>query len=284
MKRLVFLVLLVLTACAPQPARKVMPALWEVRGPQGQQGWLFGTIHALPDPVDWRSPAVDAALTRSDRLVMEIGNADRPDELARIFESLMHSPGHPPLDQRVPADRRDALVRVLRQQGAIDKDYSGIETWAAALSIARTASAQAQGDFGLEAELMRAAAGKPVVELEGARAQLGIFDGLAEADQRDLLNAVVAEIEAGPQRGLEQAWARGDMAAMEREARTGLLADPELRASLLTARNRAWADAVATLLGRGARPLVAVGAAHMAGPDGLPALLAARGFTIIRRQ
>lgn len=284
MKRLFLACLLALAACAPQPARQVTPALWEVRGPQGEHGWLFGTIHALPEPVDWRSAPVEAALRQSDRLVLEIGNADRPGELAGIFAELMHSPGHPPLAARIRPDLRDELARVLERQGAAGKDHGQIETWAAALSIARSAQAEAEGKFGLEAELLRAASSKPVVELEGARAQLSMFDGLPEADQRDLLAAIVVEADQGTGTRLADAWASGDMAALEREARTGLLADPELRAALLTDRNRAWADRVSALLRQNARPLVAVGAAHMAGPEGLPALLAAQGWRVSRLQ
>jgi len=74
------------------------------------------------------------------------------------------------------------------------------------------------------------------------------------------------------------------LATLEREMAGGILADPELRQALLTARNRAWTERVAALLAQGRRPLVAVGAAHMLGSEGLPALLAARGYTVRRIQ
>jgi uncharacterized protein YbaP (TraB family) len=61
-----------------------------------------------------------------------------------------------------------------------------------------------------------------------------------------------------------------------------MLQDPELKAALLTDRNREWADRIVALLKTGKRPLIAVGAAHLAPPAGLPELLAARGYTIAR--
>lgn len=285
MRRLALGLLLALGACAHEPARKVTPALWEVSGPDGQRGWLFGSIHALPKPVDWRTPAMDSALTGSDRLVMEIGRNDDSQAINRIYRELAASSGLPPLVERVEPEKRAALVASMKRLGLDPADFSQTETWAAALALSRAASADQSRAFGMEQELTEATSAKPVVALEGAEAQLRGFDALPETEQRDLLAAVVAE--AGGAIGNERlahAWASGDMAALEAETRNGILADPELREALLIAPNRRWAKKVAAILRSGGRPLVAVGAAHMAGPAGIPALLASDGFAVKRLQ
>ena len=81
---------------------------------------------------------------------------------------------------------------------------------------------------------------------------------------------------------LARLWLAGDMEAIAAEGDEGLLRDPELRAALLTDRNRTWTAKIAALLAQGKRPLVAVGAAHLAPPEGLPELLAAKGYRIER--
>lgn len=277
--------LLSLAGCNEPKPESVTPALWEIAGPSGEQGWLLGTIHALPEPVDWRSAAVDSALQSADRLVLEINNADDPAALAEVFTRLAHTPGQPPVAERVPAEIRPPLENLLADSGLTRRRFDNVETWAVAITLSQAASQDMDRRHGIDREIMRAAAGKPVVELEGAESQLRIFDRLPEKEQRDMLAAIVEEAgDKSAQDRLGRAWSNGDMAIIEAETHTGLLADPELRAALLVDRNVLWADKVAVMLKDGAKPFVAVGAAHMAGPEGLPALLAGRGFTVTRIQ
>ena len=60
----------------------------------------------------------------------------------------------------------------------------------------------------------------------------------------------------------------------------GIMADPELREALLVGRNRAWTQPLLEALKARGKPLVAVGTAHLVGPDGLVALLQERGYTV----
>ena len=75
---------------------------------------------------------------------------------------------------------------------------------------------------------------------------------------------------------------RGGLTLTELE--DGLATQPALRQSLLVERNDLFAARVVETIERRRVPFVAVGAGHMLGPDGLPALLAARGYTVRRVQ
>ena len=47
------------------------PLLWEVARSDGSvEGWLMGTIHALPDGARWRNGAIDRAVADADSVAI----------------------------------------------------------------------------------------------------------------------------------------------------------------------------------------------------------------------
>lgn len=260
------------------------PLLYEIASADGAvEGWMVGTIHALPSGTRWRTPAIDQVVEEADLLVVEIAALGDGSGLSRIFAELSRSPGLPPLDQRLPANLRPALGRLLARGGMDLDDFRQIETWAAALMLAQI-MAESDPANGVDRAVIADFADRPVKELEGGRGQLGIFDQLPEADQRDLLAAVVAQVDQSPDDAarLQRAWLAGDAGTLEAASRTGILADAELRQALLLGRNQRWSNRIAPVLEQPPRPLIAVGAAHLVGPDGLVALIEAQGYRVTR--
>jgi len=276
---------LLLWGCAPDP-QPASPAFWHVEAPGGGKAWLLGTIHSLERPADWRSPEIDAGLAQSDLVLVEVAGLGDSSAMGKVFEALATSANLPPLSMRVEPSLRDNLGEVLDAHALSDDGFDTTETWAAALIIAQAEAHKLDSKYGIDRAVIEAAGAKPIEELEGAAAQLSLFDTLPEAEQRDLLEAIVRDAQSldGESPALAEAWRKGDMKTITRETGKGLLADPELRQALFTGRNARWAERISTLLADGAKPFVAVGAAHMAGPDGLPAMLEERGFAVSRVQ
>lgn len=273
---------MLLGACSPKPV-PADPAIWLVESPDGNKAWLFGTIHAAPVPIEWHADVVERALGDADTVMVEVTDVTAPAAMAATFARLSRSPGHPALVERVPPDDREMLNRALGKHGLADTDFSETETWAAALTLARAASPDSDSANGVDRAVLAASKGKRIVELEGTKGQLQLFDSLAENEQADMLVAIARDaVRADNSASLFDAWRQGNMDAIADETRRGLLADPELREVLFTGRNRTWAERIATDMARGHRPFVAVGAAHMAGPDGLPALFKAKGYVVTR--
>jgi uncharacterized protein YbaP (TraB family) len=279
---------LALAACGQEAKRADLPppspALWEVTAPGGKPaGWLFGTIHALPDGAEWRTPAIDKAIVDADLLVVEARDLEDTGKLAATFTRLSHTADMPPLSTRVPANLQGSLRKLLAKGGYREADFKAVETWAAAIMLAQLAD-ESLGENGVDRALLKDFKARTIDEFEGVEGQFAIFDALPEADQRDLLGAVVEEdtMDSEDTARLAKLWLKGDMDAIAREGDEGMLADPELKQALLVDRNRAWADKLLAIYASGKRPLVAVGAAHLAPPGGLPELLEAKGYTVTR--
>jgi uncharacterized protein YbaP (TraB family) len=131
------------------------------------------------------------------------------------------------------------------------------------------------------------AADKEVVTFETVEQQIRLFASLPEAVEVQYLDDVAAETLSPPRNGvaLQSAWLHGDMDKLGPLVVDVMRRDrPALYDALLKRRNQAWAQALAVEMDRPGVQLVAVGALHMAGPDGLPALMAARGFQVRRVQ
>jgi hypothetical protein len=135
------------------------------------------------------------------------------------------------------------------------------------------------------------AADKRVRYFETLEQQAHIFADLPEESEVRYLTSILdarsrPRLSLAPKETLQQAWLDGDLAKLgpalvgEMQAK-----NPPLYAALLQRRNLAWADQLAHELTTGSGvELVNVGALHMVGADGLPALLAARGFEVERVQ
>lgn len=287
-RRFALLVAAALALAGCRQAEVVHPALWQVDGPQGERAWLFGTIHALPAPVNWRSAKVEAALAGADRLVVEVADGNDPAKAAAVFRRLDASTGLPPLRQRLPEARRAAYDRLLAEHSARPDQFDRRETWAAALELNQLLLAQSRSESanGIDRALLDDPPARRIEQFEGLEPQLALFDQLPEPDQRALLESVIAGAADAPREtaALQVAWKGGNMAAIAALDHKGMLADPELRQILLVERNQAWTARLRTLLTGGAKPFVAVGALHMAGPDGLPAQLERQGYRVTRIQ
>lgn len=257
------------------------PAIWQVESAGEPVAWLFGTVHALPAGLEWSTPRLEEALAAADLLVVEIAELDDGAAASAAFEAVSRTPALLPLVGRVATSDRPLLQALLERAGMDEADFVGRKSWAAALILA-AATRHHDPALGVDRALL-SKAGR-IEGLETYQAQFARFDALTQRAQAKLLLAVADDALADDQDARLEAWLTGDIARLEALSSGRLLADGELREGLVTARNRAWAARIARLIEIGARPFVAVGAGHMLGEDGLPTLLAARGFTVRRVQ
>ena len=275
----------VLAACSreePIEVATTAPALWEIVSPDGERGWLFGTIHALPEGTRWQTPVFERAWDDSGRLVLEVPDLGDSESIRDTFSRLALSEGLPPVLSRVPRSRRPRLEDALEERGIDPASLAMFETWAVALTLSQASTESGEG---VDAQLQSMRGTRAIDGLERTEDQLGAFDRLPEALQQELLLSVLDERDdPDDRRKRAEAWLSGDLDFLEAETQRGMLANAALREALLVERNSAWLPRVERAIATGTRPFIAVGTAHLLGPDGLPAQLAAKGYAIERVQ
>ncbi|MEP3227507.1 MAG: TraB/GumN family protein [Parasphingorhabdus sp.] len=269
------------------------PALWKLTGTKPRQkgtAYLFGTIHILPKGIDWRSPVLEKALKQSDQLIIEVLGLEDTKNAAKIFSKLAISPNQPELEQRIRPSLRDDLDAVIDKSNIPEFALDKMESWAAALSLAsaQTAGLGLESSEGVEKKLVAQFNGfkKPIEGLETIEQQLGYFDTLPESQQREMLTTVVEEA-ADTKTSFEKlfnAWISGDVELIAQLAQSGILEDPKTREKLLTARNLDWTEQLDKKMQQPGISFVAVGAAHLAGPDAVQTMLEKRGYKIEKIQ
>jgi uncharacterized protein YbaP (TraB family) len=281
--------LLAVGAAAPADA-KAKPAMWQVSD-RDTNIYLFGTVHLLPPGTQWRTAKFDKAANDAGTLVIEtIIDEKNAQAFAAELARLSVRPGLPPILERVPPEKRAALKAVIAKSGIPEIALNNMETWASAFALLQLQFKElgVSGGDGVETTLRKTfiAAGKPVEQLETNAQQLGFFDALPEAAQRELLEGAVESPAAAKRQfdAMLAAWISGDVDAIGRTFNSEFKSSPELKEMLLRRRNQNWSHWLHSRLARPGTVLVAVGAGHLAGSDSVVEMLKQRGLKVKRIQ
>lgn len=264
------------------------PALWKVTG-GASTVYLFGSVHLLPEGGFTVGGELADALKRADRVCMEIDPAgqDESSTTAITLARAVDPEGRTLFD--LLGDDADRVRAAAEDAGVPLEALSMFEPWFAGLTVSVMAL-QAHGydaEHGVE-QIIEAEAkqeGKSGCGLETLDGQLGLLDGLSAELQKEILLQAIDEagdVDAmiGP---MLEAWRDGDEAGLEKSLEEDFDGYPELADVLIYRRNAAWANQVSEMLRGDQDVLLVVGAMHLVGNRGLPALLSKRGFHVERR-
>jgi uncharacterized protein YbaP (TraB family) len=125
---------------------------------------------------------------------------------------------------------------------------------------------------------------KTIQGLETTDFQISLFDGMSMEQQDRFLAETLKGVatETASVNKLAASWKIGDAGAIERLVLSDIKDDPFVYDRLLVARNRTWLPKIEALFSRPRPAFVVVGAAHLVGPDGLLAMLKAKGYQLVQ--
>jgi uncharacterized protein len=260
--------------------------LWRVAGTSNSV-FLLGSIHLLRAEDHPLPGAIDDAYAEAEVVVMEL-DMDDIDPLytqAAFNRAGVIADGTTLRELMGETHYRDAELAA----DAIDIPLDMLdrsEPWLAAMTVELMLLYRIGFDPMLGVEMTmtaRATAdGKPIEGLETVDEQLAFLDELPIAAQREMLLQTLlegADLEMSIDTLIE-AWRNGDTATLERELLSGIEDQDELHEALIVQRNRRWASTIGSWLDDEQDYLVVVGALHLVGENGVPALLDHAGFEI----
>lgn len=263
--------------------------LWRI-SKNGRSSHLYGTLHV--GKPDWSvpGPRVLQALQGSQTLALELDLLDEK-VLAALAEPAARSAAAAPA---MPADWSQRLERQMAAACLPPALLAGQHPLMQAMTLTLLSVRRDGLDPAFAQELvlsvMARAENKPVVSLESPAQQMSALVPTDPARARQMADQALQQLEQGRVRGtlvrLAKVWEHGDLEELTHYERwCDCVTTEDDRAYLRRLndeRNGPLAERIDALHSRGQTVFAAVGALHMTGAQGLPLLMARRGYKVDR--
>jgi uncharacterized protein len=276
---------LLLTCASPVLADT---AVWKAEK-AGSVVYLGGTIHLLR-ATDFPLPEeFDQAYAASQRLFFEtdIGAINSPEAQARMAQMMLAEPGKTLQSQLTPATYQ-AYAEALQQRGL---DIRMVEPFKVAMGVLTLQVAEFMR-LGLSLEgvdmlyYQRAIKDQRAVgALESMEDQFAFMAAIGAGWEEEFVKLSLRDLDKTAELldDMTAAWRSGDLAKLNLLFIDEMKRDyPDAYDSLMVQRNRNWLPQIERLFREPGTEFVLVGAAHMAGEDGLVQELKKRGYTVSR--
>jgi len=259
---------------------------WKVTGKAGVV-YLVGSVHLLSKDFYPLNPALESAYKDADLLIEEVDMAEMLDPGAQMgFLSRGMLPSTTPLEKVISPATYSLVAKRASDLGLPMEPLKLLKPWMVALMLVQVEWQKAGFDpqLGIDKHFYDQAKtdGKQTQGLETAEYQISRLDEMTMDQQERLLSESLKDLdeERTNMAKLVDAWRGGDGPSVEKIVLSELKQEPLLYQRLLVERNRNWVPKIEALFTRPKHALVVVGAAHLVGPDGLLAMLKAKGYTV----
>lgn len=266
------------------------PLLWSLPGNSGRV-YLFGSIHVGHPSFYPFAPAIESAFSGAERLAVEVDVSAVGE--AELSQQMLEAGALPPgttLSEVVPPEIYEQLQDLAAELGVPAQMFDSMRPGTAGLVIS-TLPYIARGfnpEDGVDLYFLGSAEGKSVVELETLEDQLALinsFDATFLHAALDGMETIDEDLEA-----LHRTWRCGDEEGLTHtvfelsSARATTAEDQawleEFNEVFLFGRNERMAAAILDLLDEEGDTFVVIGAAHLLGERGIPALLREAGHVV----
>jgi len=266
------------------------PAAWKVEGEKGSLT-ILGTMHRLPADADWVTSTMVAALKSSKLLILEVEkNRVADDYLGYLLRQPGIATSRKELSALLEEEDYQAFLERVTAFGYSEDEVRNYRPWFALTLLGRLGGEEIGLEFKLGAEeTLTTIAQNNGIEtfgLESQAQQTLFFSNLPRKVEVEWLTRSLRRSEEPGVRSarLFDYWINGDLEGIKDQVIGSYKEIPEIYEVFIRERNENWADQLTRMLKDGGDIFVAVGAAHMVGPDSLLKLLEEEGFRVTRIQ
>lgn len=258
--------------------------LWKVTGKNlARPTYLFGTMHILCAEDARLSDSLKKAIGYCDEVYFEI----KLDDFTSMLKSLqfMKMNDNKKLSDLLNGEDYAKVKNYFENRGAVILPFSMLERFKPLLisSLIEEEGMDCQTTNGMELVIMKKAheSSKKIKGLETAEFQAGLFDSIPyEKQAHDLVNYIDSVDQYKKITSeLASVYRNQDLDRIEELTRTGDAGAGDYLDLLLYGRNKRWVDQLNLLMPQKSL-LVAVGAGHLPGAQGVISLLRKKGYTV----
>ena len=260
------------------------PAIWKVSDADSSIH-LFGSVHVFTRELNWRTPQFDALLAAADYVTFElVMDLDAYATVSEMGITKGRLPGGQTLADLLSADDYERFRTIVTGAGMDPAALDRLQPWLAAMTLMSPGGVDMRAGVELTIEPTLPAERKR--GLETAAQQMAFLADAPLDEQLASLRSTLDAMEAGIDFAFEplvDAWLRGDADTLARLVEEQMSAgDDPVYDRLITQRNENWIAPLEQMLADNDDSLVIVGAAHLVGDNGVPAILAAKGYRVER--
>jgi hypothetical protein len=249
--------------------------------------YLGGTVHLLPPSAFPLPEEFDVAYKAADTLVFEAKTPEPGDNQAqiRMMQAFSYADGKR-LSKVLSPEVYANLDAYFKTVGVPLANLDGFKPAFVMLTMLQIEMKKAQlNGEGVDAHYMARAKkdNKTTLYLETLDEQIALLAGMGETDPDQFIKLQLEQVKDYKSyfNQLVAAWRAGDLAALKTLVVDETIKfDPKMYDDVFTKRNNNWQPKIERMFGNKQRELVLVGAGHMAGPDGVLALLERAGYKI----
>ena len=290
MRNILLVITLFILFIAPVRAANDRTLFWQVQSEHAKV-YLLGSIHYADESFYPLRREIEQAFNSADHLVVEI-NIDAAK--AQRYLELMQQKGsyqdEATIRDDISGDTYRQLQQHLRRLGIplemVYKQKPGMLVLT--LTAAQVTKMGFMPELGIDAYLLKQAvdSNKNIIELETVDDQMEIFLNISDGDL--LLRETLHSLDESDllMMDMTQCWKQGDEACLEKilfeDAVTEYPAYVQIYDSLFFKRNVHMANTIKGFLEGKGTYFVVIGAGHLVGDKGIPALLREAGFDVER--